>query len=1181
MRFFSRFFGDDIFISYSRQDGALYAAGLADKMTEKNFSCFIDRLGVMPGHDLPRDLVKKIRRCSICVIVGTKMAAGSTFVGREMDIFKETKRVILPIDFNNNIGKAIWYEKIPGLAAETEKALSSLETGEPSQNVIAFIEKSFNYTRRNQYMARMLVLAVIMFILLIALGAGGFLIANAEANKERELATVERQRAAEARQEAENASRQAQEAKDEVAAAALQTENERKRANSEAARAKKQTKIADAKTREAMAATRTAEVAENNKAEAEKVAAKQKQQAQANLAENYFNIAETTAKSNPILALPWLEKAMELVPVTDARFDLYRLSTLQKTRFSDYSVINTGFAGQNIRSTYFSPDLDRVLFKTDQGLFLWDMKKGAKLPLPGALGASGLEVYGAVLSDDGKRVCVLAGEKILDRNDYNPVDLDAYVWETNDPEKFIKLHLPKLGIGNLNPHFLQGNRFLIVDSSTRSREKRNLIVWDTSKRQEVARFDSDVHLFESPANESADEQKIRSITIYEFTQRIRQIYKANYIPLSKNEAVNKIITFQNLEEGAIAQLRDISSGQVKELPLEIYVDFIDFTGDASKVITLSHDSGKDKIFRIWDANTGALIKTMPKSPFNDVLAVSRTGNKIIAMTPPSRTVLKLTDLAEKASELVLYQVDKGEERAIRAYGGNDVLSYSARFADDDKYFTVITNEKTSRLDRETGPKIDHSFLTVWEKDPDPDSYFPLRLLKIDNLDGMRTFSRSGRSLAFVNHDGSISIRRLIPAKAPRRGQINLALPEGESSWYIYPSEDLKTIVTARRNYEIGGYEIKRWEVNWQQMKAIEKWRQENRSLSLGFGRNREGALSPDNKYFIFAAGEGFMKGAEGFYIFDLEAETPPQKVKVREGSNIIDFVFNRNGTKIIGLMSVKGEAHAYEIHQWDTITGKENDSILPLKLRLPDDKNISLNYGLAVHGEYFLGSPTITATTEDTISLASINGLQSELRQFKFSDWNEAQLTGELIGQAESITFPGDNISIRINQELTVEVKKQGNRCALFNGKTGRRLIVPNLRLDSARLSPDGKYLAVISSTTSVWSTETGSLITGRIGEGRDDAYVDFVADGSSLITIGSSGKISTWLLGNRNNAMPSWVHDLGSAITGLEIDQGLNLVNIPQERLSKIRNDYFNRLREAARQGDEEAKYVLENLQP
>ena len=42
-------FGDDIFISYSRADGATYAAGLANELAAHNFSCRFDLWGTEPG----------------------------------------------------------------------------------------------------------------------------------------------------------------------------------------------------------------------------------------------------------------------------------------------------------------------------------------------------------------------------------------------------------------------------------------------------------------------------------------------------------------------------------------------------------------------------------------------------------------------------------------------------------------------------------------------------------------------------------------------------------------------------------------------------------------------------------------------------------------------------------------------------------------------------------------------------------------------------------------------------------------------------------------------------------------------------------------------------------------------------------------------------------------------------
>ena len=66
---------DDIFISYTRLDASTYAAGLADELTKKGFSCFIDKLGTDPNKDLPDMLLRKLKSCAMLVVVGTDRAA--------------------------------------------------------------------------------------------------------------------------------------------------------------------------------------------------------------------------------------------------------------------------------------------------------------------------------------------------------------------------------------------------------------------------------------------------------------------------------------------------------------------------------------------------------------------------------------------------------------------------------------------------------------------------------------------------------------------------------------------------------------------------------------------------------------------------------------------------------------------------------------------------------------------------------------------------------------------------------------------------------------------------------------------------------------------------------------------------------------------------------------------------
>src|SRR5258705_13755412 len=73
------FFGDDIFISYSRTDAIRYVPKLAARLTAENHICFFDQLVPDPNEDLPQTLRNKILRSTVFVLIGTKGAVSSAF----------------------------------------------------------------------------------------------------------------------------------------------------------------------------------------------------------------------------------------------------------------------------------------------------------------------------------------------------------------------------------------------------------------------------------------------------------------------------------------------------------------------------------------------------------------------------------------------------------------------------------------------------------------------------------------------------------------------------------------------------------------------------------------------------------------------------------------------------------------------------------------------------------------------------------------------------------------------------------------------------------------------------------------------------------------------------------------------------------------------------------------------
>jgi len=205
---------DDIFISYTRLDASTYAAGLADELTKKGFSCFIDKLGTDPNKDLPDMLLRKLKSCAMLVVVGTERAATRQTIADEVKEFLATgrKSSVVPIDFSGAIYRASWYSLVEGVAPEPEKNPTALDDGDPSPSVLSRIEKQFNYTRRNQRLRRAATSMAVVFALLLLAGIGAGVYARqqivlarearTEADNARSAAISERQAAQRAKEEA-------------------------------------------------------------------------------------------------------------------------------------------------------------------------------------------------------------------------------------------------------------------------------------------------------------------------------------------------------------------------------------------------------------------------------------------------------------------------------------------------------------------------------------------------------------------------------------------------------------------------------------------------------------------------------------------------------------------------------------------------------------------------------------------------------------------------------------------------------------------------------------------------------------------------------------------------------------------------------------------------------------------
>lgn len=305
--------GDDIFISYSRADGAAYAAKLASELTRDGLSCRFDQWGSRPGASVPEELLRALRRSGLFVLVATGMAGSSPQVETEIRDFLRTGRAIVPIDLDGTIRSARWWPLIEGLP---------LSKAEPVPEVLDRIRHTLTFTRRN---ARLMRLAVAVLTIVAALSI---------------LSVVAGSRAASAiaraSDSAQQATREAARASD-ATAARVRAESDGARATEEAVRArglaKEQERLASEAVTARQLAQREAErqQALTVEATANRRLAEQSRDAQ-QLAGRAMNAVD--ADQNPMMALAYGIAALKRAPTLEAADTVARALSLSRMSIS-------------------------------------------------------------------------------------------------------------------------------------------------------------------------------------------------------------------------------------------------------------------------------------------------------------------------------------------------------------------------------------------------------------------------------------------------------------------------------------------------------------------------------------------------------------------------------------------------------------------------------------------------------------------------------------------------------------------------------------------------------------------------------------------------------------------------------------------------------------------------------
>ncbi len=420
------FFGDDIFVSYARNDSD-YALALADELTKRGLACFVDQWGTPSGLELPKELVERLQRSTMLVIIGTQQAGASENVMNEVLEFKKTGRPIIPITFleeddfrkvwNREIAehpvgtleRAVWYHEIAGIA-RTVESKARLKPGDanasvvPSAQVVTRIVNAEGFLSRSRRLRKTFwsTLASLLSVLVLAGLIGVTLIVKAN------------QRVRQAQAEQASAEANANKAAVNLAGAErLRTEAEGKKAKAEQDLAAIEGKL-DKASADLVVANKKTEEEQTKADKARREAARQSQIALSRQLSSSA-LSHLDDQLDEAMSLSMKAMAASPVPTFEARRSIFAallhsphlLNFIGKQKSDGHRKVAFSADGKKAASSSWersgtdsdgNPTFENVVA-------VWDTNNAARKPRP--LGRVGDQISTMIFSHDGQTLAVV------------------------------------------------------------------------------------------------------------------------------------------------------------------------------------------------------------------------------------------------------------------------------------------------------------------------------------------------------------------------------------------------------------------------------------------------------------------------------------------------------------------------------------------------------------------------------------------------------------------------------------------------------------------------------------------------------------------------------------------------------------------------------------------------------
>ena len=146
---YDRFYGYDVFISYSRRHSTNYATSLLPQLQALGLACFLDERDIYAGAPLDSAILSALERSSAVVPVIAKGTEASAYVPVEIAHALKLGKQIVPISIADEIRAGPW-SSIQQFRWIDETA-SAASVGVPADGVAHQIKESFTALRRAQF----------------------------------------------------------------------------------------------------------------------------------------------------------------------------------------------------------------------------------------------------------------------------------------------------------------------------------------------------------------------------------------------------------------------------------------------------------------------------------------------------------------------------------------------------------------------------------------------------------------------------------------------------------------------------------------------------------------------------------------------------------------------------------------------------------------------------------------------------------------------------------------------------------------------------------------------------------------------------------------------------------------------------------------------------------------------